>query len=299
MRVFITGGTGYIGSAIVRELASAGHEVTALNRSPGKSAMLERLGARVHAGDLHDPSSYRDVAAEHEALVHAAMDHDADTAAGDATTVDALISAGGSGAPRCFVYTSGCWVVGDTGGELVDEEAPLNPAEIVAWRPAVEKRVLGASADRFATAVVRPGIVYGGSGSVTARLFATAEEEGAAAYVGPGDNHWSMVHRSDLARLYRTVVEEAGRGVFHGVDGHPVRVEDVAEAASEAVGTGGLTRSIPLEEARREIGAMADALCMDQRLAAHRSAELGWRAQLTSFPDHAEEAYRELKASRH
>ena len=304
MRVFITGGTGYIGSAIVREFASAGHEVTVLNRSADKIARLEVLGATAVEGDLNDPATYEGAAAGHDALIHAAMDYASGDAAaivsGDAAAIDALERAAADGdRVASLVYTSGCWVMGDTAGETVDEDAPTNPHEIVAWRPAHEEKVLAAATDRLATSVIRPGMVYGGTGSLTAGFFTTAEEEGAAVYVGDGDNHWSMVHRRDLARLYRMVIEEHARGIFHGVDGHPVRVKDMARAASEAVGAGGFTRSVPVEQAREELGPMADAICMDQLLAAHRSAELGWRAHLTSFPDHAEEAYRELKAARH
>ena len=94
MRVFITGGTGYIGSAIVRELASAGHEVTALSRSPDKSAHLERLSATPIEGDISDPSTYQATAAGHDAVVHAAMDYmgdPADMVKGDAIAIDALL----------------------------------------------------------------------------------------------------------------------------------------------------------------------------------------------------------------
>lgn len=302
MRVFITGGTGYIGSAIVRELASAGHEVTALSRSPDKSAHLERLSATPIEGDINDPSTYQATVAGHDAVVHAAMDYmgdPADMVKGDATAIDALLGAAAEGQVAGLVYTSGCWVMGDTAGQTVDEDSPVNPPEIVAWRPAHEEKVLTADTGRFATSVIRPGMVYGGTGSLTASFFTTAEEEGAAAFVGDGENHWSMVHRSDLARLYRMVIEEHARGIFHGVDGHPVRVKHIAHAASDAVGVGGFTRSVAVEQAREQLGPIADTICMDQLLAGHRSAELGWRARLTSFPDHAEEAYRELIASRH
>ena len=302
MRIFITGGTGYIGSAIVRELASAGYEVTALARTADKAARLERVGAAALEGNLHDPSTYQSAAADQDWLIHAAMDYTAepaDTVKGDAIAIEALLSAAAEGQVAGLVYTSGCWVMGDTAGNTVDEDSPVNPHEIVAWRPAHEEMVLAGATDALATSVIRPGMVYGGTGSLTASFFTTAEEDGAAAYVGDGENHWSMVHRSDLARLYRIVMEEHARGIFHGVDGHPVRVKDIAHAASEAVGVGGFTRSIPVEQAREQMGLMADTICMDQLLAAHRSAELGWRARLTSFPDHAEEAYRELKAARH
>ncbi len=200
---------------------------------------------------------------------------------------------------RRLVYTSGCWLLGNTGDEPAAEDAATDPPELVAWRVGHEKRVLDAHSSKLTTAVVRPGLVYGGSGSLTAMLFTSAEEQGASAYIGEGRNHWSMVHRRDLARLYRLIVEESASGIFHGVDGHPVRVVDAAAAASEAAGAGGVTRSLALEDAREELGPIADALCMDQKLIGVHSAELGWKPELTSFPDHADEAYRELLSARH
>lgn len=301
MRVFMTGGTGFIGSAVVRELTAVGHEVTALSRAPDRDERLRRLGATPARGDLSDPEAWEGQAGAHEAIVHCAFFYGGDGPRTDAAVVEALLrAAAGGGMPRVTVYTSGCWVLGDTGGEAADESAPIDrPAEVVAWRPAVEHRVLEAGKDGVGTAVIRPGVVYGGHGGLTRKLFESAEEEGAAAYVGTGENHWSMVHRGDLARLYRMVVEAGGTGVFHGVDGHPVKVQAVARAASDAAGAGGAIRSLPLERAREGLGPAADALCLDQRLVARRSAELGWRPERASFPDAAEEAYRELKAWRH
>lgn len=303
MRVFITGGTGYIGSAVVQELLSAGHEVTVLTRSPDRVERLERLGVEPLVGRLQEPEAYASAAAEHDAILHCAFDYADDGVATDRRAVEALTAAareaGSADGPRTFVYTSGCWILGEAGEEPAGEDAPVDrPAEIVAWRPEHERRALGAAEGGLATAVVRPGVVYGGSGGLTARLFTSAEEKGAAAYVGTGENHWSMVHRRDLAGLYRLVAEARAGGVFHGVDGHPLRVADAARAASEAVGAGGAVRGIPLAEAREKLGPVADALALDQRLVTRRAGELGWEPEIRSFLDGAERAYRELKASR-
>lgn len=308
MRVFITGGTGFIGSAVVQELLGAGHAVTALNRSPERAENLRRLGVEPLAGELEQPEPYAEAAAEHDAVVHCAFDYAEGGVATDAAAIEALTTAAREAGeapadgPRIFLYTSGCWVLGDTGGEPAAEDAPTEePAEVVAWRPAHERQVLDAAdadAGALVTAVVRPGMVYGGSGSLTARLFTSAEEEGASLYVGSGENHWSMVHRRGLARLYRLVVEARASGIFHGVDGHPVRVADAARAASDAAGAGGAIRELPLAEAREGLGAVADALTLDQRLVTRRSAELGWEPEIRSFLDGAEVAYRELVASR-
>lgn len=297
MRVFLTGATGYVGGAVARALVDADHDVTALLRSAEKAdRVADELGARPTYGDMTIPASYRGEAAEHEVLVHCAFQEDRDPIGSDRTVLDALVDAARIGErPRLVVYTSGCWVLGDTGGEAADESAPVDePAEVVAWRPRHEEICLQAGEDGdFASAVVRPGIVYGGPGGLTGRLFATAEQGGAAEIPCDGEQRWSFVHREDLGRLYARIVGETASGVFHGVDDLPMPARSAARAASEAAGAGGEVRSVPLEEAREELGPVADALCLDQRLRARRSAELGWSPRWPSFGEAAEEAHRE------
>lgn len=298
MRVFITGGTGYIGSAIVRALVEAGHSVTGLVRSPEKEALLRGLRATPVRGDLKDPSTYRTVAAEHEATIHAAFEYSDRGVDVDRVAIGTLLAAAKTeSGPRSVVYTSGVWVLGNTGERPADEDvSTARAAPVVVWRPRHERLVLDAGSDQLATAVIRPGMVYGGKGGQVVSFFALAAEEGAAAYVGSGANRWSLVHRDDLAHLYRLVVEKRARGIFHGVDGAPVAVADVARAASQAAGKGGATRSIRLEEARRQMGPMADALCLDQLVSTRRSAELGWKPKRASFPDSARAAFDEWRA---
>lgn len=314
MRVFITGGTGFIGSAVVQELVASGHQVAALHRSPASGERLARQGAEPVPGDLHEPAGWEEAAARHEALIHCAFDYATDGVRADASAIRTLRRAAARGGASSFIYTSGCWVLGETGEEPADEGASTErPAAVVSWRPAHERLALeGPGSEDEATetggeeaggdllaAVVRPAMVYGGHGGLTRKLFESAEQEGASTYVGEGDNHWSLVHRRDLARLYRMVAETGARGIFHGVDGHPVAVVAAATAASEAAGAGGAVRSIPVERARESLGKVADALCLDQRLVARRSAELGWRPDQRSFLDAAEQAYRELMMWRH
>lgn len=297
MRVLLTGSTGYVGRAVARALVEAGHEVAGLLRSAGKASLLtDDIGGTPLFGDMTLPASYRSEAAEHDALVHCAFQGGGDPAGPDRTALDALLDAARIGdRPRLVVYTSGCWVLGDTGGEPADESAPVDdPADVVAWRPRHEEICLRAGGEGgFTTAVVRPGLVYGGEGGLVARLFAAAEERGAAEVPCDGEQHWSFVHREDLGRLYVRVLEEEGAGVFHGVDDLPLPAAAAARAASEAAGAGGAVRTVPLEEAREELGPMADALCLDQRLTAPRSAGLGWSPAWPSFGEAAEAAHGE------
>lgn len=277
MRVFVTGSTGYM-SAVVRALAEAGHQVTGLVRSAEKAAALEAIGGKPLRGDLGDAGSYRDAVAESDASLHIGFESGPEAVAADRKAMEALLEAArGADRPKAVVYTSGVLCLGNTGDEAADEDAPANPVPMVAWRPAHEKLTLDAASDELATAVIRPGFVYGGGRGVLAGYFESATREGAAVFVGNGDNRMAIVHRDDLAQLYRLVVEKQARGMFHGDDGAAPRVADLARAASEAAGKSGATRSLPLDQARNMMGPFADALCTDQVVVTRRAPELGWK----------------------
>ena len=293
MRVFITGATGYIGSAVAVALVDAGHDVLGLTHSAEKSSYLEGMGLEPVVGDLRDPGSYRDAAAGVDALVHVAAAHSDDRDAVDRTAVDTLLAAAREGDAGVLVYTSGCFVLGETGDAPAHEDASTDGApELVAWRPAHEDRVLDAAAEDLATSVIRPGMVYGGDDGAFADLFASAEQDGAARMVGDGSNRWSPVHRGDVARLYRMVVERRGRGIFHCAEGAE-RVRDLAAAASRAAGADGRTREVPVAEARKEMGGFADALTMDQVVGCRRARAFGWAPSHPPFLVGAHEVYRE------
>ena len=297
MRIFITGATGYIGSAVTRELAEAGHQVTGLTRSPERSSYLEDLGAEPVVGDLRESERYRAVAGSADALIHLAAEHTEDQAQVDRVGVDTLLEATRQGEPDILVYTSGCFVLGETGDEAAHEDAALDDVpDLVAWRPAHEDRVLEASSKALATAVIRPGMVYGGPDGAFADFFASAERDGAARIVGDGANRWSPVYRGDVARLYRSVVERRGRGIFHCAE-EAARVEELAAAASRAAGAGDTTR-VPVEEARQEMGALADALTMDQVVGCRRARAFGWKPEHPPFLESAGAVYREYRRSR-
>ncbi len=295
MKVFVTGGTGYVGSAVVRALVRAGHEVTAVSRSGHGDGVLAALGAKPVRGALGSLASLVDRVAEHDAAIHAAVDYGLGPPA-DAEAIGALLDGAREAArPFAVVYTSGVWVLGHTSTPASEAEPIVRPAAAVAWRPPHAKRVLEAATDRIATAVIRPGIVFGERRGLLAPWFESATKEGRAAFVGSGDQRWAFVHRDDLAELYRAVVERRARGIFHGVDGASPTVAAAAAAASRAAGKGGAVRAIPVEEARRKLGAMADALAMDQVVVSARGAEVGWAPRHPPFPEDAPSAYREWK----
>jgi nucleoside-diphosphate-sugar epimerase len=296
MRIFVTGGTGYVGSAVVEALVRAGHEVTSLSRSAERDGAVKVLGATPVRGALGQLAPLAARIAEHDAVVHAAVDYGLGPLA-DAEAIDAMLEAGRrAGRPFAILYTSGVWVLGPSATPATEATPVDRPAAAVAWRPGHERRVLDAASDRVATAVVRPGIVFGGSRGLVAPWFETATKDGRAAFVGTGQQRWAFVHRSDLAELYRLVLERRAGGIFHGVDGASPTVGEAAAAASAAAGTGGAVRAVPLEEARRTMGPMADALAMDQVIASARAAEVGWAPRHPPFVKDAPNAYREWRA---
>jgi nucleoside-diphosphate-sugar epimerase len=196
----------------------------------------------------------------------------------DGPAIDAILEAlAGSNKP--FIYTSGIWSHGDTAGKVVDEMSPPRPAQLVSWRQAVEERVLHGARRGIRSIVIRPAIVYGRGGGIPATFVESAQKDGAARFVGTGENRWPFVQVDDLADLYVLALEKAPPGtLLLGVSGPAYKVREVAAAASRGAGAGGATSAWPLEEARAQLGLYADALALDQQASGSRAEEmLGWR----------------------
>ena len=298
MRIFVTGGTGYIGSAVVRTLVREGHAVTGLARSAERAAHLDALGARGVVGTLRTPERYAAVAAEQDASVHLGFEYGAEAASADRSAVDTLLSAArASGRPYVVVYTSGVLVLGPAGPSPAYEDASTAQAVFNTWRPAHERMVLAANSPALATVVIRPGWVYGGDGGLAAGYFESALKEGAAAFVGDGHNRMPLVEREDIAALYRLALENKATGILHGVEDGTGRIRDYAAAASRAAGKQGAVRSIPLEEAKRTLGPFAEAMCVDQWVGSRRAQAHGWKPK-APFLERAPEAFDDWQRAR-
>ncbi|MFB3828283.1 MAG: NAD-dependent epimerase/dehydratase family protein [Bryobacteraceae bacterium] len=262
MRVFLTGATGYIGTAVAEAMQAAGHEVLGLARSEEARWKLAARGVEPREGDVADPRTVTEAAKGAEALIYAAQ-----AGEGDRAAVEALAGLG-----KPLIYTSGVWVLGSTGDSVADESWPLNPPEIVAWRPAVEQVAL-----RVGT-VIRPAMVYGRQGGFMMTFVQTARHHGAARYVGGGENRWTWVNVDDLADLYVLLLNAPAGTLVHAAAGPAVRVREAAEAASRFAGAEGKTQPWPLESARAQLGLLADALVLDQRVSGEKARrEFGWR----------------------
>jgi nucleoside-diphosphate-sugar epimerase len=274
MPVFVTGGTGYIGTSVVRELRRRTHVVRALARSDAAEQKLRALGAETVRGEMRDLDVLRAEAARADAVVHCAVEYSKDGVAVERAALEALLDALPAG--RTFVYTSGCWVYGSRGDAVVDENAPLAPLELVAWRPAHEQLVL-AQDGRVRAIVLRPAIVYGDGGGIPGGMVEEARK-GTLRVVGDGANRWPTVRHDALAELYGAVIDtRTARGVYNAQRGAAVPYAEVARAASRAAGGDGNVPTTPLDEARAAMGPYADALACDLQTDSGRAArELGW-----------------------
>lgn len=236
MRVFVTGATGFIGSAIVSELLDAGHQVTGLARSDAAAASLTATGAAVHRGDLDDLDSLRSGAAAADGVIHTAFIHDFAAYAGAAATDRRAIAAIGeslAGSHRPFVVTAG--TAGLTPGRLAterDEPDPVAPRQSDGTAMAFAARGVRVSVLRL------PPSVHGeGDHGFVPALIGITRNKGISAYPGEGANRWPAVHRYDAARLYRLALESAPAGTrLHAVAEEGVPVREIAEAIGRHLG---------------------------------------------------------------
>ncbi|MBI5282057.1 MAG: NAD-dependent epimerase/dehydratase family protein [Candidatus Solibacter usitatus] len=286
MKILVTGATGYVGGAVCDALKAAGHQVVGLARNQERAHLLESRGFVSRIGDLDDLPGLSAAAADSEAVIHAAMKFGAGAGARDSTAVAAMLDAlAGSGKP--FVYSSGVWVTGDTGGRMVGEAAMLKPPPLVAWRPTVEEMVCAAKERGVKSVVLRPGMVHGRKGGALAGLFQSAREHGAVRIIGNGENHWSTVHIDDLADLYvRAVTSPAPGELFIACGGMPQTTGKIARAVAEACGIEGKVELIPVETARQQLGPLADCLAMDLKAGSTKAARFfGWTVRKPSIFD--------------
>ncbi|QWU13779.1 Nucleoside-diphosphate-sugar epimerase [Paenibacillus sophorae] len=281
MRVFVTGATGFIGSAVVRELINAGHQVVGLARSDKAAAALTAAGAAVHRGGLDDPGSLRSGAAAADGVIHLAFKHDFSDYAG-AVTADLLavetIGAALEGSGKPFVITSGTLIL-----SLLLPPGQFGTEETVAGaelpRGGSESVVMALAERGVRTSVVRlsPSVHGEGDKGFVPRLIAIARDKGVSAYIGDGSNRWPAVHRLDAARLFRLALEAAPAGSrLHGVGDECVTFRDIAGVIGRHLSLPVV--SISSEEADAHFGFLGAIAALDNPTSSALTQErLGWR----------------------
>jgi nucleoside-diphosphate-sugar epimerase len=300
MRIFLTGATGYVGSAVMDALLRSGHEVTALVRDPEKAEQVSGRGVHPIIGELSRPASYSAAAESADSVVHTALENSKRAQKIDRQAVDTLLAAAGrraaAGLPACVVYTSGMWVLGAV--RDATEETPVNPIPHAAWRPDHEQLVLAAARDGVRPVVIRPGVVYGGARGIVGDLLKDAAN-GLVRVVGDGKNRWACIYDRDLADLYvRVSTQSDATGVFHANDEADESVDDIVAAISQHAKMPPDVRHMPIEEARKKMGPLADALALDQIVRSPRARAIGWTPTLRSVAGSVARLLEEFRTAR-
>lgn len=281
MNILITGGTGSIGSGIVRALCRRGHAPVALARSAVAAARLRDAGCRVAAGDLQSAAAWLPSIGTLDAVIHAAATFDADMAAVDAGFLRTLVpwlreqAHRREGRPR-LIYTGGAWLYGAVGNRTAVEGTAFNPPPDFAYMVEQRERLLADA--KLSVCIVHPAMVWHDLAGVLSEFASDARNGWAPRITADGATRWPMVHRDDLAELYCLVVERGRPGAdYHGVAEVGVAVGAIAAAIATRFSSPA-PHIESVEQSAGRLGSWAACRAFDQTMDAPLTrSELGWQ----------------------
>jgi len=280
MRIFVTGATGWVGSAVVEDLISGGHEVSGLARSPASAEKLAATGAQAVRGSIENLEVLRTAAREADAVIHTAFNHDwsrfAENSAADKHAIEAL-GAELEGSQRPLIVTSGVALLAP--GRLATEAdaAPPVTESFPRASEAVVEELRGRGV-RATTVRLAPTVHGVGDHGFVPRLAGIARDKGVSAYIGDGQNRWPAVHRLDAARVFCLALDHAAEGPFHAVAEQGVALKDIAEAIARRFGLPLVSKSA--DEAAAHFGWFAPFVGLDAPTSSERTrALLDWTPQ--------------------
>lgn len=279
MRIFLLGGTGFIGRHVLLRLLGAGYEVIGLSRSEDSAARLQAAGAALLRGDLRKPTEWVANLPQVDAVIQAASDFGDDMASVEAALLDALLPVLGAMPKRPrFVYTGGCWLFGATGERVATEDSPLDPLPAFSGTIDNMRRVL--EAPEIESFVVHPAMVYSAEGGVFSSFMDAMREGKPVEVIGSEQVIWPLIHAADLADLYLHVLEKAQPGsVYNGsaVDG--LAVGKIVREVARLMDVERLEpRIVSADLAAERLGEWARGYALSQRLSGDKArVELGWK----------------------
>ena len=284
MRVFILGGTGSIGTAVVQELVARSHDVVALSRSEKSDEKLSLLGAAPCRGDLRAAEGWVDEALACDAVIQVAATFDEDMAVADNCVTSALISASSErGGTLRLIYTGGCWLYGETGDAIATEDRPFDPLRAFSWMVGHAERLL--KCPTLSTAVVHPAMVYHEEGGAFERFLKAARENRPIEIRGGPDTRWPIIERTDLANAYCDLLMRPElKGHFNVSSEVGVRVGDIAKRFAGAYGSTGEVVVRCVEDVVRQHGSWAKGPTLDQQMSSGKLQNAtGWKPKVIDY----------------
>lgn len=279
MRIFITGGTGLVGSAALKALLDHGHEVTALARSNEKADQLRQMGATPIRGDLTEPAKWIPTALEHEGIIHAAATFESNMGETDIAMVNSLVehaSALPAEQKINLIYTGGCWLYPESPVIPITERHVLDPLPAFEWMLDSIEHLH--SCPNFDLTVIHPGIVVAKDRGLICDLVSQIRKSGQMTIVGSLETHYPLIHADDLGDLYRRAIEAGQSGLLLNASGFKsASLEEIAKTVSEQTELAYKVAVQPLENAIEQYGDWAAGLGRSQRMEADRAKDsLDW-----------------------